>query len=61
MIPTEVKEIADLIWPDWIANLDEDGRFKKMADNTLAAAWRIYNAGYRCEEDPDSSYVRKTE
>lgn len=54
MIPTEVNEIADLIWPEWIANLDEDGRFKKMADNTLAAAWRIYNAGYRSPQESDN-------
>ena len=41
MIPLEVAEIAVLIWADW-NDLPADDR-----KEVLAAAWRIYNAGYR--------------
>lgn len=42
MIPIEVAEIAELIWPDW-SDVDD----AKSRNEILSAAWRIYNAGYR--------------
>jgi hypothetical protein len=44
MIPSEVAAIATLIWPDWADLEGEDHR------EILAAAYRIYNAGYRQAE-----------
>lgn len=41
MIPSEVADLADLIWPGW-RDVD-DITFSEV----LEAAWRIYNAGYR--------------
>lgn len=45
MIPSEVAAIADLIWPDW-SNTDDD----LARSDVLAAAYRIFNAGYRLQE-----------
>lgn len=45
MIPSEVAAIATLIWPDW-ADLEEDD-----CHEVIAAAYRIYNAGYRITAD----------
>lgn len=43
MIPSEVSEIADLMVPDgW--------RDSVIEDDVLKAAWRIYNAGYRKQD-----------
>ncbi len=44
MIPTEVAAIARLIWPNW-ADLEDDD-----SNEVIAAAYRIYNAGYRQAE-----------
>jgi hypothetical protein len=41
MIPSEVAEIADLIWPSWGDLPEEDVR------EIIQAAYRIWNAGYR--------------
>jgi hypothetical protein len=41
MIPPEIAAIANLIWPNWDVLVDED------ANEVIAAAYRIYNAGYR--------------
>jgi urease accessory protein UreH len=43
VIPSEVVDIADLLAPGWA---EEDEEFQC---EVLAAAWRIYNAGYRRE------------
>lgn len=44
MIPSEVGEIADLMVPDgW--------RDTVIEEDVLKAAWRIYNAGYRKQDD----------
>lgn len=47
MIPSEVGAIADLIFPDW-ADLDADdpGEARSFSE-IIAAAYRIYDAGYR--------------
>lgn len=52
MIPSAVAALADLIWPHW-DQLDEEDKEEKMAlDDILAAAWRVYNAGYRqCSQE----------
>jgi len=44
MIPTEVSDLADLIWPNW-RELSGNSR-----NDVLDAAWRIYNAGWRKPE-----------
>lgn len=49
MIPTEVAAIADLICADW-PEIEDDA-----ADEVIAAAWRIYHAGYRIEQPADSA------
>lgn len=41
MIPSEVGAIAYLIYPQWTETDDE------TLQEVLAAAWRIFNAGYR--------------
>ncbi len=41
MIPKEVADIADLIFPGWGQADDDTSR------EVLEAAYRIYNAGYR--------------
>lgn len=47
MIPTEVADLATLIWPHW-ADLDEDDADDKIAlREIIAGAYRIHNAGYR--------------
>ena len=43
MIPHEVVEIAELINPNW--------KEEESPSATLAAAHRIYGAGFRREED----------
>ncbi len=48
MIPSEVAAIATLIWPDW-GDLDDDD-----SNEVIAAAYRIYNAGYRKGEIADA-------
>lgn len=45
MIPSEVSAIANLIFSDW--RITDDLASKEV----LAAAWRIYNAGYRTKHD----------
>lgn len=45
MIPSEVGDIADLIFPQW--------RESDAENEVLTAAWRIYNAGYRKIEQSD--------
>ena len=49
MIPPEVAAIADLIFPKW-PEADE-----QASAEVLAAAWRLYNAGYRREIDCEES------
>ena len=49
MIPVEVGNIASLIFPEW-GDADEDV-FKEVID----AAWRIYNAGYRKQPEPETA------
>lgn len=44
MIPSEVIEIADLMVPDgW--------RDTVIEEDVLKAAWRVYNAGFRKQDD----------
>jgi hypothetical protein len=47
MIPSEVAAIATLIWPDWGNLEDED------SNEVIAAAYRIYNAGYRIPQESE--------
>ncbi len=42
MIPSEVSDIATLIWPEFDFDVRDDA-----SKEVLAAAWRIYNSGYR--------------
>lgn len=47
MIPTEVADLATLIWPHWAEMDDDDGEDKVALKQILDAAYRIYTAGYR--------------
>jgi hypothetical protein len=47
VIPQEVADIASLIWPYWPDDDQDDEDTKQI----IAAAYRIYNAGYRKPAD----------
>jgi hypothetical protein len=54
MIPTEVADIANLIWPGW-SDIDcENPENESMFSEILAGACRIYNAGYQLTADNSS-------
>lgn len=46
MIPSEVAAIATLIWPGWEETDSEASK------EVVAAAWRIFRAGYRQPATP---------
>lgn len=51
MIPSEVGAIAHLIFPEWTETDD------LTLNEVLEAAWRIYNAGYRKESEPETATI----
>ena len=51
MIPSEVAAIATLIAPGW-PDLDDDNQEEAAAlREIIAAAYRVYHAGYRCPQE----------
>lgn len=52
MIPIEVTELADLIFPGW-RDLPAEVDNRAERDEILDAAWRIYEAGWQ-RPDPNA-------
>ena len=42
MIPTEIYDLAHLIWPEYSSSDDEEAK-----DEVLKAAWRVWHSGFR--------------